>query len=243
MRPATPRRSIWNRRGRGPRGAGRPCPPPGAAKARGIAADGQYLGDAAFCKRWRWAPTSSITAATKYFVGHADALIGTVAANEAYAKRVLASWRDGSQRLGDDAYSTQRGMRTMIVRLARHQATALTLARWLAARPEVERVLYPAPESDPGHARCGSATSQASGLFGVELEARRQNRRGGDARRLRAVRSTWGGRRALRAHQDRAHGRRLSSRRALLRYHAGLEDADDLIADLAAGFERFNANL
>ena len=219
-----------------------------AAKARGIAVlmDNTWA-TPLFCKPLALGADISITAATKYFVGHADVLIGTVAANEAYAKRVLAfHGAMGLNVSGDDAYLTQRGMRTMDVRLARHQATALTLARWLAARPEVERVLYPALESDPGHALWKRDFAGASGLFGVELKPAAKTAVAAmlDGYELFGMGWSWGGFESLCVPTkiERMDG---GYRPAgpLLRYHAGLEDAADLIADLAAGFERFNANL
>ncbi|BCW89352.1 Cystathionine beta-lyase MetC [Alphaproteobacteria bacterium SO-S41] len=187
----------------------------------------------------------SIVAATKYLVGHADVLIGTITANEATADKLNDfHGKFGLTTSGDDAYLTQRGMRTLGVRLAQHQTTALKLARWFQARPEVERVLYPALETDPGHAIWKRDFAGASGLFGVELKPASKTAVPAmlDGYELFAMGWSWGGYESLAVTTkiDRsAPGYRPAG--TLLRFHAGLEDPDDLIADLAAGFERFNA--
>jgi cystathionine beta-lyase len=94
----------------------------------------------------------SIQAATKYVGGHADVMLGYVAANESHATRLHQVHGDmGLFASGDDCFLGLRGLRTLAIRLARHQQTGLTLARWLQARPEVARILHPGLESDPGH--------------------------------------------------------------------------------------------
>jgi len=113
----------------------------------------------------------NLHAATKYIVGHSDAMLGTVSANAAHVKTL----RDTHGNLGihvgpDDVYLGQRGLRTLAVRLKQHQQTALTLAHWLQRRPEVARVLYPALPDDPGHKLWQRDFKGASGLFGVVLK-------------------------------------------------------------------------
>ena len=113
----------------------------------------------------------SIQAATKYIGGHADVMMGYVSANETHAMRLSnMAGNMGLYASGDDCFLALRGVRTLPVRLKRHQETALVLARWLAARPEVSRVLYPALESDPGHALWKRDFLGACGLFGVVLK-------------------------------------------------------------------------
>jgi cystathionine beta-lyase len=113
----------------------------------------------------------SIQAATKYVGGHADVMLGYVCANDSHAAR-LAQTHDqlGIYASGDDCFLALRGLRTMPVRLKRHGETALALARWLQQRPEVSQALYPALESDPGHALWKRDFSGATGLFGVVLK-------------------------------------------------------------------------
>ena len=217
-----------------------------AAKARGVT----VLVDNTWATPLLFKPLAhgadlSIIAATKYLVGHADVLIGTITANEATADKLNDfHGKFGLTTSGDDAYLTQRGMRTLGVRLAQHQTTALKLAQWFQARPEVERVLYPALETDPGHAIWKRDFAGASGLFGVELKPASKAAVPAmlDGYGLFAMGWSWGGYESLAVTTkiDRsAPGYRPAG--PLLRFHAGLEDPDDLIADLAAGFERFNA--
>ena len=113
----------------------------------------------------------SVQAATKYVGGHSDVMLGYVAANDSHAARLQETHGNlGLYASGDDCFLGLRGLRTLSVRLARHQETGLTLARWLAARPEVTRVLHPALESDPGHALWKRDFSGACGLFGLVLK-------------------------------------------------------------------------
>src|SRR3546814_907171 len=117
-------------------------------------------------------------AATKYLVGHSDAMLGVVVCGEAHYERL----RRTAQMLGcgaapDDVYLGLRGLRTLAVRLERHQANALRLTEWLGQRPEVERLLYPALPSDPGHAIWRRDFTGASGLFGVVLKPDRKSTR------------------------------------------------------------------
>ncbi len=115
----------------------------------------------------------SIQAATKYIGGHADVMLGYVTANESHKARLAETHGNlGLYASGDDCFLGLRGLRTLSVRLARHQENGLKLARWLKARGEVARVIHPALEGDPGHALWKRDFKGASGLFAVELEAR-----------------------------------------------------------------------
>ncbi len=198
-----------------------------------------------FCKPLTLGADISVNAATKYIVGHADALLGTITAKESHVEPMMDfHGRFGLTVSGDEAYLGQRGLRTMAIRLARHQETALKLARWFQARPEVARVLYPALPDDPGHALWRRDFSGASGLFGVELKPASKAAVAAmlDNYKLFGMGWSWGGFESL-AVTTKIHRSQPGYRPAgpLLRFHAGLEDADDLIADLAAGFDRLNA--
>ncbi len=188
----------------------------------------------------------AILAATKYLVGHADALMGTITANEMHAQRLVDVYgRFGLSVSGDDAYLTQRGMRTMSVRMARHQETALKMARWLQTRPEVTRVFYPALESHPGHAIWKRDYKGASGLFGIELKPEITKDAVAamlDGLELFGMGYSWGGFESLIVTGDviRTCPESIKPVGRALRIHAGLEDADELIADLDAGFDRMN---
>lgn len=184
----------------------------------------------------------AVIAATKYVVGHSDAMLGTVTANARLAKQL----RDTHGNLGltagpDDIYLGQRGLRTMAVRLAQHQANATKLATWLKSRGEVARVLYPALPGDPGHALWKRNFKGATGLFGVELKPCSKKALAAmlDGLSLFGMGWSWGGYESLivPAHPHRT-AKKFETAGPLIRIHAGLENADDLIADLDAGFER-----
>ncbi len=186
----------------------------------------------------------SIQAATKYVGGHADANLG-VAVCTAEAWRPV---KDTAVRLGvaagsEDLFLGLRGLRTLTVRLERHQATALRLAEWLARQPETLRVLHPAFPDCPGHALWKRDFTGASGLFAVELRPQPRAALAAmlDGLALFGMGYSWGGFESLILPQNPGRIRTAvpwRDRGTLLRLHAGLEDADDLIADLDRGFHR-----
>ena len=189
----------------------------------------------------------SIMAATKYIVGHSDAMLGLVSARDEHFARVRDSaWTLGMAVGPDDCYLGQRGLRTLSARLARHQESAMKLAEWFEARPEVDRVLYPALPSDPGHELWKRDFKGASGLFGVVLRDASQDAVAAmlNGYRYFGMGGSWGGYESLVLPTQPERLRSATTWDApgpTLRYHAGLEDADDLIADLEAGFERLRA--
>ena len=129
----------------------------------------------------------SIHAATKYIGGHSDIMLGAVVTNEESWLPVRSMIGDLGHCAGpDDIFFALRGMRTLSVRLERHQKNALEVARWLQTRPEVSRVLYPALPEDPGHELWKRDFLGASGLFGVVLKAGAE---GGGRRLCRLARS------------------------------------------------------
>ena len=188
----------------------------------------------------------SIQAATKYVGGHSDLLMGIAAANEEHYPRL----RRGMQDLGcyvspDDCWLALRGLRTLAVRLERHQANALRLATWLQGRPEVARVLYPALPDDPGHALWRRDFRGASGLFGFLLKPCPDKAWHAlvEGLELFGLGASWGGYESL-IMPNRPERYRTATTWdpsfPSIRIHAGLEDPDDLIADLEAGFARLN---
>ena len=184
----------------------------------------------------------SIQAATKYIGGHADVMLGYVAANERHAAKLhQVHGYLGLFASGDDCFLGLRGLRTLAVRLARHQETGLTLARWLQARPEVARILHPALESDPGHVLWKRDFSGACGLFGVILKPASEDAVAAfvDGLQHFGIGYSWGGFESLivPAHIKRTV-QPFAAEGPVLRIHAGLEDAGDLIADLEQGLAR-----
>src|SRR5436305_706337 len=113
----------------------------------------------------------SMQAATKYIGGHSDIMFGTISANASAWPMVAEAIRLLGVCAGpDDVFLALRGLRTLAVRLAQHQRSALEIARWLEIRPEVLRVLHPGLESDPGHATWKRDFTGASGLFSIVLK-------------------------------------------------------------------------
>jgi cystathionine beta-lyase len=184
----------------------------------------------------------SIQAATKYIGGHADVMLGYVAANQDHAARLHETHGNlGLYASGDDCFLGLRGLRTLAVRLARHQETGLALARWLQNQPEVARILHPALKADPGHAIWKRDFTGACGLFGVILRPAAEAAVAAfvDGLRHFGIGYSWGGFESLivPAHIKRTAGA-FAAEGPVLRIHAGLEDAGDLIADLQRGLAR-----
>lgn len=182
----------------------------------------------------------SIHAGTKYIVGHSDAMLGLVVCNEATWTKVRAMvGLLGYATSPDDCFLALRGLRTLGLRLARHQENALAVALWLEGRDEVSAVHYPALESHPDHAIWKRDFDGASGLFAFHLKTddMAAARRFADGLEYFGIGSSWGGFESLitlpvptRTHEAASAGG------ILVRLHVGLEDPEDLIADLEAGF-------
>ena len=189
----------------------------------------------------------SIHAATKYIGGHSDAMLGAIITNEASWLPVRSMVADLGHCAGpDDIFFGLRGMRTLSVRLERHQKNALEVAHWLQTRPEVSRVLYPALEEDPGHALWKRDFLGASGLFGVVLKAVPKEAVAAfiDSLDLFGIGASWGGYESLIQPAFPERGRtatRWQAEGPLVRIHIGLEDPQDLIADLAQGLDKLRA--
>jgi cystathionine beta-lyase len=169
-------------------------------------------------------------------------MMGTVSANESHAARLGNFVGDlGLYASGDDCFLALRGLRTLAVRLKRHQETATILARWLLGRPEVSRVLYPALESDPGHALWKRDFLGACGLFGVVLKPVGEKSIAAmiDGMKHFGIGYSWGGYESLIIPAEVTRTvRKFEAEGPVIRIHAGLEDAGDLLADLEAGLAR-----
>jgi cystathionine beta-lyase len=184
----------------------------------------------------------SIISGTKYFGGHSDVMLGTVSANAATAGALKDFTGLAGLCVGpDDMNLGLRGLRTMGVRLARHQESALRVARWLRERPEVARVLHPALEDDPGHTIWKRDFTGACGLFGVVYKPMPQAAALAflNALTLFGIGASWGGYESLAIPFDVATARTATHWAPggpAMRFHIGLEDVSDLIADLERGF-------
>jgi cystathionine beta-lyase len=169
-------------------------------------------------------------------------MLGTVSANE----KTAAALKDYTGLAGlcvgpDDMYLGLRGLRTMGVRLARHQESGLKVARWLRERPEVARVLHPALDTDPGHAIWRRDFTGACGLFSFILKPMPQKAAFAflNALTLFGMGASWGGYESLAIPFDVTSFRtatRWAPGGPAIRLHIGLEDVSDLIADLERGF-------
>jgi cystathionine beta-lyase len=184
----------------------------------------------------------SIHAATKYICGHSDVIMGTVTSNAAAWPRLRETIHHyGLTTSPDDVYLAHRGLHSMAARLRQHTATAWRLIEWLQAQPEVERILFPALPGDLGHALWKRDMSGASGLFGIALKPVPEDRFAAfiDAMELFGRGYSWGGYESLLipVFPERT-AVPLPFKGPLFRISAGLEEADDLIDDLAEGFAR-----
>ena len=217
----------------------------GAARAKNIwvLADNTWASPL-YCKPLSLGADVSIQAATKYVVGHADAMLGAVTANARAAKFIdNAKEALGTCPGSEETYLGLRGLRTLDVRLARHNASALDMARWLGERPEVARVIHPGLASHPGHALWKRDFTGATGLFSIVLKPVSEKALAAflDGLKLFGMGYSWGGYESLVIPFDPTSYRtatRWQEAGPALRFHIGLEAVDDLKADLAAGFER-----
>ncbi|MCT8555019.1 cystathionine beta-lyase [Glaesserella parasuis] len=193
----------------------------------------------------------SIQAGTKYLVGHSDTMIGTAVSNA----RCWDQLREHSYLMGqmvdaDSAYVTARGLRTLGIRLKQHEESSLIVAQWLAQRSEVKAVYHPALPSCPGNAYFKRDFKGSSGLFSFELCKTLSDEELAnflDHFEVFSMAYSWGGFESLiLANQPKeierirpAIERKLTG--TLIRVHIGLEDVEDLIADLESGFERITS--
>ncbi|MEM7523851.1 MAG: cystathionine beta-lyase [Pseudomonadota bacterium] len=185
----------------------------------------------------------SMHAGTKYVVGHADSMLGLIGCrDDAIGKTV----RDAANMLGqcvgpDDCYLALRGLRTMPTRLKAHEAAALRVAEWLSSRPEVARVLHPGLPDNPYHLQFKTDFKGACGLFAIELKPIADAKLVAflESLKLFGMGYSWGGFESLIVPQDPRPLRTAkpwTDEGPLVRLHIGLEDVDDLIADLQQGF-------
>jgi cystathionine beta-lyase len=182
----------------------------------------------------------SIQAATKYLVGHSDAMMGTVTCNRETWEQFRHAYEEMGQFAGpDDMYLTLRGIHTLDVRLERHMKNAMIVAEWLRGRDEVETVLYPALSNAPGHETWKRDFRGASGLFSIVLKpcAEQAAEAFLDRLSLFGMGYSWGGFESLvvpfRPHRTATSW---TAPGPCMRLHIGLENPDDLMADLSEGF-------
>jgi cysteine-S-conjugate beta-lyase len=217
-----------------------------AAKARGI----KTLLDNTWAAPLFYKPLAhgvdvDIISATKYIVGHSDAMMGIAVCTEETFLPVRSAATDlGNHAAPDDCYLALRGLRSAGVRLRQHEGQGLALARFLANRPEVERVMHPGLPGDANHALWRRDFTGASGLFGITLQRGIEKKAIAamlDGMELFGMGASWGGFESLILPSHPVRTATTWDWGPTLRLHAGLEDLDDLIADLTRGFERLKA--
>ena len=187
----------------------------------------------------------TVQAATKYIVGHSDAMLGsTVCTKETWPQFQQAYETMGQFAGPDDMYLALRGLRTLDVRLERHMRNAGKVAEWLRGRGEVETVLYPALSNDPGYQIWKRDFTGASGLFSVVLKPASEKSLAAmlDDMALFGMGASWGGFESLvlpfKPHRTATNW---TAQGPCLRFHIGLENPDDLIDDLKDGFARLTS--
>lgn len=190
----------------------------------------------------------SVQSLTKYVGGHSDVFMGAALARDAALGQKLdeAVWQMGWGVSPDDAYLMLRGLRTLPTRLERHAASALDIAAWLQAQPEVTEVICPALPGSPGHALWKRDFLGGNGLLSVILTPKPQKAVHAllDALRLIGLGFSWGGFESLAIHCDPQLQRRSldwTLPGPLVRFHVGLEAVEDLKADLRQALDAYAA--
>jgi cystathionine beta-lyase len=188
----------------------------------------------------------SLQSATKFLVGHSDAMLGVITCkSEEHWRRIKSAIAvSGVSPGSEEVYLGLRGIRTLNVRLRRHQESGLKVARWLHGQKQVAKVIHPALPQDPGHRLWQRDFTGACGLFGIELVPGPPAKVASmlDHLTLFGIGFSWGGYESLILPTTGAIHRSATAWHAdgpTIRLHIGLEDPDDLIADLARGLERY----
>jgi len=188
----------------------------------------------------------TIVAATKYVGGHADVMLGcATACDKHYEHLQQVSWDLGQSVSPDDAWLGSRGLRTMAIRLKQHEMSALKIAHWLKSQPRVGRVLHPALPDCPGHEYWKRDFKGSSGLFSFELKGTDHAERAAFVERLElfGIGYSWGGFESLALPVEPYRTVTTPPAPNLIRLHIGLENVDDLIADLLASLARLDPDV
>jgi cystathionine beta-lyase len=182
----------------------------------------------------------TMQALTKYVAGHSDLLLGSVTVKDPKLYQQLGATQQllGNAASPDDCSLALRGMRTMAVRLKHIEASALQIARWLAARPEIERVLHPVLEGSPGHEFWKRDFTGSAGVFSIVFKpdaTKAEVLQFVDGLELFEIGYSWGGVTSLAVAYDfqRSKGRPDYGHR-IVRLNIGLEDTEDLLEDLGS---------
>jgi len=195
-----------------------------------------------FFKPIKYGVDICIQSATKYIVGHSDAMLGVITTNRKYSKCVRESVHNlGSCPGPDDIYLGLRGIKSLSIRLLKHQENAFKIIEWLLKQKEVYKILYPALKNDPGYDLWKKDFKGASGLFGVILKNTNKKLIYKMLNNLKLLNMgfSWGGYESLILPVNPEKTRntyKWGHKNLTLRIHAGLEDPDDIIYDLKSNF-------
>jgi len=222
-----------------------------AARARGVLTviDNTWAAGLAF-KPLDHGVDVSVQALTKYACGHSDVLIGSIATRDRKIGQAITDTFDdlGWHVSPDDAWLTLRGLRTMPLRMQEQMRSALRVAQWMQTRPEVSRILFPALPGDPAHDLWARDYTGGASLFGVVMKGGSEAAAHAflDRLSLFGIGYSWGGFESLatpETHQMAYREQPTPLEGPLLRFHIGLEDPEDLIADLVSGLEAWTSAL
>lgn len=200
-----------------------------------------------FFDAWKHGVDINVQSATKYISGHSDLVMGVITCKSEHYKKLHQTYKNfGMTPSGDNCFLALRGLRSMAVRLSRHYENAVKVANWLKARPEVSHVFYPALEGAPGHDIWKRDCTGACSLFSLQLKIDDQKKLAAffDGLERFGMGYSWGGYESLIVPVQLEKLRTATKwpyEGTLVRIHIGLEDVDDLIADLDAGFKRLAA--
>ena len=182
----------------------------------------------------------SIVSATKYYSGHSDVMAGTLAVSKKVYKKVW--WYNhlsGYRLSADDAYLVIRGLRTLDLRLEKHQENTKTVIKWLHKQKKIAKILYPYKTSSTDYKLWKKYYSGASGLLGIVIKSKTKNSVYTfiNSLELFGIGYSWGGYSSLAVYNESVEmGNRLffklEKNHHLIRMHIGLEDPNDLIKDL-----------
>ena len=185
----------------------------------------------------------SISSATKYFSGHADVMLGTVAVNKKiYSKVNFYNYLTGYRVSADDAYLVIRGLRTLDVRLERHQKNTKQIINFLRKEKKIKEVLYPYKKGTKNYKNWKKYYSGATGLLSVVIQSKSKNSvfKFVNSLKLFGIGQSWGGFESLALYQkiQRIYKKYIKKNHHIVRLHIGLENPDELIADLKQALKK-----
>ena len=187
----------------------------------------------------------SISSGTKYFSGHSDVMLGSLSVNKkVYEKVRFCNKLLGYRASPDDAYLVLRGLRTLDVRLKRHEENTKKIINFLKKEKKIKEILYPYKKGTQNYENWKKYYSGATGLFSAFIYSKNRNSilKFVDSLKLFGIGQSWGGFESLVLYQnhnlERTYKRYIKVNHHIVRFHVGLEDPNDLIVDLKQGLRK-----